>query len=141
MRTREWFTVSLVILLVLVVSGCGKSNNASGHSAHNGADNVPQPIEVHLQVSPTEAKAGETVKFEAKVTHQGGNVDDAKEVMFEFWKDGDAEDKHQKMTVDSSGDGIYVLEQAFEEAGTYHVISHVTAKDQHSMPSTEFTVK
>ncbi|MNN89583.1 hypothetical protein D3C81_2074190 [compost metagenome] len=81
------------------------------------------------------------MKFEAKVTHQGNNVDDAKEVMFEYWKDGDAEDKHQKVTVDSSGDGMYELEQAFDEAGTYHVISHVTAKDQHSMPSTEFTVK
>ncbi|MBA9084078.1 hypothetical protein FHR92_000532 [Fontibacillus solani] len=141
MKIRRWFTVSLVILLVFIVNGCGKSGNTSGHSTYNGGDTVPQPIEVHLQVNPIEAKAGETVKFEAKVTHQGDHVDDAKEVMFEFWKDGDAEDKHQKVTVDSSGDGMYVLEQAFEQAGTYHVISHVTAKDQHSMPSTEFTVK
>ncbi|MNO13095.1 hypothetical protein D3C76_27210 [compost metagenome] len=141
MKTRSLILISLVFILVLIVSGCGKNNNASGHSAHSKGDDIPQPIEVHLQVNPTEANTGDSVKFEAHVTYQGENVDDAKEVMFELWKDGDAEDKHQKVTVESAGEGLYVLEQAFEEAGTYHVISHVTAKDQHSMPSIEFTVK
>ncbi|MNJ56045.1 hypothetical protein D3C77_515740 [compost metagenome] len=61
--------------------------------------------------------------------------------MFEYWKDGDAEDKHGKVTVKGVGEGKYVLEKTLDEPGKYHVISHVTAKDQHSMPSADFTVK
>lgn len=110
---------------------------------HTSGDhnNQMQAIEVHLQVNPTEVLRGEKVKFEAKVTYNDEDVNDAKEVMFEFWRDGDDEDQHAKVTVESAGNGMYVLEQAFQEAGTYHVISHVTAKDQHSMPSADFTVK
>ncbi len=100
-----------------------------------------EPIQVQLQVNPTEIQAGEKIRFEALVTHQGKPVDDAKEVMFEIWKDGDSEDDHSKITVKGAGEGKYVLEKSFKAPGSYHVISHVTARDQHSMPSAEFVVK
>lgn len=141
MKNRAWLLSSLAIVLVLIFSACS-NNNTTENSMHASGDyNDMQAIEVQLQVNPTEVLLGENVKFEAKVTHNGANVDDAKEVMFEFWKDGDDEEQHSKVTVEGAGNGLYVLEQAFQEAGTYHVISHVTAKDQHSMPSTDFTVK
>ncbi|HEY4392309.1 MAG TPA: FixH family protein, partial [Paenibacillus sp.] len=116
-------------------SGCGDK------SSTNHVDSMAmEPIQVGLQVNPTEIQVGEKVHFEAKVTYQGKTVDDAKEVMFEIWKDGDSEDQHSKVTVKSAGEGSYVFEKTFKEAGNYHVTSHVTARDQHSMPSEEFTV-
>ncbi|RUT36596.1 hypothetical protein EJP77_02865 [Paenibacillus zeisoli] len=100
---------------------------------------MPQPIEVKLTVTPTSVKVNEKMSFEAKVTQGGSNVDQAQEVTFEFWKDGS--EKHSKVTVTSAGDGKYVMVKSFSEAGSYHVISHVTADSQHSMPSAVFDVK
>ncbi|MOA30171.1 hypothetical protein D3C78_1512360 [compost metagenome] len=140
MKNKAWLLSSLAIVLVLIISACS-NNNTTENSMHASGNHNMQAIEVHLQVNPTEVLVGENVKFEAKVTYNGENVDDAKEVMFEFWRDGDDQEQHSKVTVESVGNGLYVLEQAFQDAGTYHVISHVTAKDQHSMPSTDFTVK
>ncbi|AZS14982.1 FixH family protein [Paenibacillus lutimineralis] len=134
MRRRGW-SVLLFALVLIVISGCGDKKSG------NHTDNMAmEPIQVRLQVNPTEIQAGEKVRFEAKVTQQGETVDDAKEVMFEIWKDGDTEDQHSKVTVKSAGEGTYVLEKTFKEAGNYQVISHVTARDQHSMPSEKFTV-
>jgi len=132
---RRGLSVLLFALILIVISGCGDK------SSHNHSDSMAmEPIQVLLQVNPTEIQAGEKVQFEAKVTHQGKTVDDAKEVMFEIWKDGDSEDQHSKITVKSAGEGSYVLEKTFKAAGNYHVTSHVTARDQHSMPSAEFSV-
>lgn len=137
MKRMFWLPVSLAVLL-LVLGGCGKKENEAHHAS---ADNNLEPIKVELKVDPTEVQIGAKVTFEATVTHQGNNVDDASEVMFEFWKDGDKDEDHSKEIVTGSGNGKYVFETSFDEAGQYHVISHVTARDQHSMPSADFTVK
>ncbi|RCX23520.1 YtkA-like protein [Fontibacillus phaseoli] len=135
MKRNTWLLVSLT-LLFLLLSGCGKS----GSDGHSSSDETLEPIKVELTVNPTQVQTGEKVTFEAKVTHQGKSVDDAKEVVFEFWKDDDNEESHSMESVKSAGNGSYKFETAFESAGTYHVISHVTARDQHSMPSAEFKV-
>lgn len=122
---------SALISLVLLLSGCGHNTDQ--------ANEMPKPIEVKLTVAPLSAKVNEKVSFEAKVTQDGSNVDNAQEVTFEIWKDGS--DKHSKVTVASAGDGKYVMLKSFSEAGSYHVISHVTADSQHSMPSAVFDVK
>lgn len=137
MKRMFWLPVSLAMLLV-VLSGCGKNGNAAHHAS---ADDNLEPIKVELNVNPTEVQIGGKVIFEATVTQQGSHVDDAKEVMFEFWKDGDKDEDHSKEIVTGSGNGKYVFETSFNEAGQYNVISHVTARDQHSMPSAKFTVK
>lgn len=126
-----------IVLAIIVVAGCSRSESSSA-SAEEAA---LQPIQVELDVTPAAAKAGEPVTFTAKVTHNGENVDDAKEVMFEFWNTDDDNAKHNQVQVKSAGNGTYVLEHTFKEPGTYEVISHVTARDQHSMPSKQFTVE
>ncbi|WP_433946582.1 FixH family protein [Paenibacillus sp. SN-8-1] len=132
MKIRRLRYASALISLVLLLSGCANDN-------HHEANEMPKPIEVKLTVAPTSAKVNEKVSFEAKVTQAGSNVDDAQEVTFEIWKDGS--DKHSKINVTSAGDGKYVMLKSFNEAGSYHVISHVTADSQHSMPSAIFEVK
>lgn len=138
MNRKGWYILSLAITLILVV-GCSKKD-AQNHSMHEEVNDL-QPILVELLVSPSDISKGDPVTFEAKVTYNGKNVDDAKEVMFEYWKEGDDDAKHKKVTVTSEGQGLYKLGETFLESGTYHVISHVTALDQHSMPMTEFKVK
>lgn len=130
--------VTLLIGVMIVISGCSNNNNDSvnAHASHSAA----QPILVELSVQPMEAEVGEKITFTAKVTHQGADINDAKEVMFEYWRDGAAEENHSKQVVKSSGKGTYVLEAVFQESGDYEVISHVTAMDQHSMPSMKFKV-
>ncbi|MBW4841017.1 MAG: FixH family protein [Paenibacillaceae bacterium] len=125
-----------LMFILVVIAGCGSNKSTSAQT-----DTMLVPIQVELEVAPSPIKTGDSVKFTAKVTHQGENVDDAKEVMFEFWNTADDNAKHNQVQVKSAGNGTYVLEHTFEEPGTYEVISHVTARDQHSMPSKQFTVE
>ncbi|RRJ65931.1 hypothetical protein EHV15_25660 [Paenibacillus oralis] len=127
--------IAVLVLIVAVLGGCGRSETTA-------ADSGPlEPIRVNLEVTPDTVESGGTVTFTAKVGHRGENVDDAQEVMFEFWNTDDENAEHSKVTVKSAGDGTYVLKHKFEDPGTYKVISHVTARDQHSMPSKQFTVQ
>ncbi|GGH22804.1 FixH family protein [Paenibacillus segetis] len=135
MRIKLSSILTLVIIL-MIIGGCSKEN----HSMHSD-EGALEPIQVNLQITPNEPSAGEPVTFEAKVTYGGENVDDAKEVIFEFWKEGNDDAKHTKVTVTSEGQGLYKHGETFLEPGIYYVISHVTAHDQHSMPMVKFTVK
>lgn len=136
MRNKGKAGLLAVVLVLFVVAGCGR-----GASTAARTDTPLEPIQVELEVTPSAVQAGEPVTFTAKVTHRGENVDDAKEVMFEFWNTADDEAKHNQVKVKSAGNGTYVLEHSFKVPGTYEVISHVTARDQHSMPSKQFTVE
>ncbi|WP_339816398.1 FixH family protein [Paenibacillus sp. FSL R7-0216] len=128
--------LTTLALVLVVIAGCSSKESTSAQ-----VDTTLEPIQVELEVAPSIVKIGDTVKFTAKVTHHGENVDDAKEVMFEFWNTADDNAKHSQVKVKSAGNGTYVLEHSFKESGTYEVISHVTARDQHSMPSKQFTVE
>lgn len=122
--------------LILLLGGCGKQDQHANHASVG----VTEAIQVELTVIPGEVKVGEDIRFEAKVTYQNQPVDDAKEVMFELGRTDGSTDEHVMETVLSSGDGLYVWETTLDEAGEYEVTSHVTAKDQHSMPSETFVV-
>lgn len=128
--------VAAIVLVLVVITGCSRDESTAAE-----ADTPLEPIQVELEVTPSAVKTGDPVTFTATVTHHGENVDDAKEVMFEFWNTGDDKAKHNQVKVKSAGNGTYVLEHSFKEPGTYEVISHVTARDQHSMPSKQFTVE
>ncbi|WP_178019401.1 FixH family protein [uncultured Paenibacillus sp.] len=134
-KGKTWF-IAAIVLVLAVMTGCSR-----GESTAAGADTTLEPIQVELEVTPSVVKTGDSVTFTATVTHHGENVDDAKEVMFEFWNTADDKAKHNQVKVKSAGNGTYVLEHSFKEPGTYEVISHVTARDQHSMPSKQFTVE
>lgn len=128
--------IAVILLVLIVIAGCSKGGSKAAE-----ADAMLEPIHVQLEVTPAAPINGEPVTFTATVTHQGKMVDDAKEVMFEFWNTADDNAKHHQVKVKSAGNGTYVLEHTFQEPGTYEVISHVTARDQHSMPSKQFTVE
>jgi len=124
--------LSLMVLSVFIISAC---NNNEQEQAD---DKLPEFVEVKLSVTPEHGKANEPITFEAKVTQGDENVEDADEVKFEIWRAKD--EKHEKIVVEHSEDGIYRLEKAFDQEGTYYIISHVTARDMHNMPKKEFVV-
>ncbi len=120
--------------LLLVLVGC-QSTDDSNHDEHDSLSMV----EVDLMLKPENPAANEEVTFTAHVTQDGENVEDANEVMFEIYMDGQEED-HDMIEVEHSGDGEYTFTKSFEMEGKYFVISHVTARDMHNMPRKEFHV-
>lgn len=122
--------------LILLLGGCGNKQDTYNQASVG----VTEAILVELTVIPGEVKVGESIRFEAKVTYQDQPVDDAKEVMFELVRTDGSTDESVMETVSSSGEGLYVWETSLDEAGEYEVTSHVTALDQHSMPSETFIV-
>ncbi|RBW69651.1 FixH family protein [Bacillus taeanensis] len=122
-------------IAALVLSGCG--NDDTQNQAENN-EQLPQLIEVNLSVNPENPQPNEEVTLQAVVTQGSEKVDDADEVAFEVWKDG--EEEHEKIEGNHQGGGLYSITKTFKEAGVYYVVSHVTARDMHNMPKKEFVV-
>ncbi|WP_148277779.1 FixH family protein [Paenibacillus popilliae] len=150
MMKKVMLALSLCMMLIFA-AGCGNGNrnggerashngsgDHSGHEAHGQDEAVPDLIKVDLQV-PTEVKVNELATITARVTQNDQAVDDADKVEFEYWLKG--EEQHQQAEGSFTQDGTYQIERTFDKAGTYNVISHVTARDMHSMPKKQFEVK
>jgi hypothetical protein len=125
---KKSFLLLLVSLLgILLLTACGQDEEV-----------VPQFTDVKLSVNPEKGAVNEPVTIEAKVTYGDEEVTDADEVLFEIWRAHDEE--HEKLEIKHAENGVYRLETSFDREGTYYVISHVTARDMHNMPKTEFVI-
>ncbi|GHI00809.1 FixH family protein [Neobacillus kokaensis] len=124
-----------VVSIMIIAAGCGTSKEKDTSSQNQ---EVPAMIDVALKINPENPQPNQEVTFSATVTQGNEKVDDADEMTFEIWKDG--QEKHEKIQGKHKGDGVYSITKGFPEAGKYTVISHVTARDMHNMPQKEFTV-
>lgn len=108
-------------------------------SEYGAKDEMPPLLEVELYV-PETGSPSEPVKVEAFVTYGDEKVKDADEVVFEVWAEGDKENSRM---IDSTnnGDGTYEAEITFSEEGEYVVQVHVTARNQHNMPTANISIK
>lgn len=124
----------LIISTLLLLTGCSAKEKEEERTSM-----LPslEPIVVKLTIEPEEI-AGALVTITANVTQAEEYVEDASEVVFELWKDGDTE--HEMIQIEHKSEGNYVLERVFDQDGRYTVISHVTARNMHSMPKKEFIV-
>lgn len=129
----------ICILMGITLAGCSGDNEGMEHM-HASADSSMVPIKVNLSWSPEEVAVNDKVSFKAVVTQDGKPVNDAKEVLFEI-ADTSGDSKSMKLKGKGEGDGAYVGETTFEQAGKYSVTSHVTARTQHSMPTKELVVQ
>lgn len=130
--------LAVVLASSMLLAACGASSeNHEGHHSHESSDKVT-PVKVKLTV-PDHIKVDEKVELSAKVTHDGKNVNDADEVMFEIIRDHNTKTSVKKK-VTKATDGIYKLDYTFDKKGKYEVISHVTAHNQHTMPDKQLTV-
>lgn len=146
-RNKNKLIILIMAIGAMLLTGCGNSSgsssSAAGHEGHSGhgtgamQDGMPAMIKVELKV-PEEVKSNEAATISARVTQDDKAVDDADKVEFELWLDGE---EHELIEGKLVKDGTYQIEKTFKKAGTYTVISHVTARDMHSMPKKQFTVK
>lgn len=127
-----------LLFLTLIVAGCG-NETSSDHQHHS--QNMPNmvPIAVEIEMTPTPITTQNPVTITAIVTQDGEKVDDASEVMFEIWQNG--QDDHEMIEGVHQGEGRYSIEKSFTEKGTYYVVAHVTARNMHNMPKKEFIVE
>ncbi|WP_053366454.1 FixH family protein [Bacillus sp. FJAT-27245] len=123
----------LIGLMAFALAACSdaKDNDKSA------GDELPKMVEVSILL-PEKIDPNVETEIKAHVTQDGKNVEDANEVKFEVFKNGDKE--HEMIEAKHAGDGIYTIKKTFAEAGHYVVISHVTARDMHNMPKKEFVV-
>ncbi|MBU8698521.1 FixH family protein [Bacillus pumilus] len=121
-----------MIVLLLLLSACGNS------AANSGKGEVPELLEVKL-TGPEQVEKNESVIVKAAVTYGDTPVDDADDVQFEVWKDGD-KDNSKMIQPKKKNKGVYELHTAFKKDGLYIIQVHVTAKQQHNMPKTNIHV-
>ncbi|WP_108672413.1 FixH family protein [Peribacillus acanthi] len=123
-----------VVLIILV--GCTENNE------NQNSEDVPELIKVNVEMNPQDINANTEVIIKAKVTQGNDVVDDADEVKFEIWKEGQSDQEHVKIDGEYDSEAeVYFIKKTFNEPGQYFVISHVTARRMHNMPKVQFEVK
>ncbi|MFS0654465.1 FixH family protein [Bacillus sp. 179-C3.3 HS] len=121
-----------IMIMLVLLSACGNS------AASNDKGEVPELLEVKLE-GPEQVKKNESVIVKAAVTYGDAPVDDADDVQFEVWEDGD-KDKSKMIQPKKEKKGVYELHTTFKQDGHYIIQVHVTAKQQHNMPKTNIYV-
>jgi uncharacterized protein YcfL len=128
--------VCLLLVTLFILVGCSNEQDV-----RNDADNQ-ELIEVSVEINSPTIKTNEEVMIKAKVTQGKEVVKDANEVVFEIWRDGQTEEEHEKVEGEiDQKKGVYFINKTFNEPGLYYIITHVTARNMHTMPKLEVEVK
>lgn len=127
--------VYLMLIALFIIAGCSNKQEIRNN------EESPELIEVSVEINSPTIKIHEAVVIKAKVTQGKDVVKDATEVKFEIWRDGDSEDDHEKLEGEiNQTEGVYYINKTFHQPGLYYVITHVTARNMHSMPKLELEV-
>ncbi|MEB3101876.1 FixH family protein [Ferviditalea candida] len=129
---------SALVALILLLTACAQKNSDGEHASHGGGDVEMLPIHADLQI-PESVEPGAEVVLKVVVTQGNEKINDARQVEFEIWK-GEDKDHSQMIPATNGGNGIYSAKQTFDTEGLYSVVSHVTARDMHTMPMKKITV-
>jgi hypothetical protein len=127
----------LIILTLIAIAVIFAACSNKGNESHSG-DEVPEMVDVQINIGSENLQPGKEAVIQAVVTQGEEKVEDADEVLFEVWRDG--QEEHEELEGQHEGDGVYSISQSFEKPGIYYVIAHVTARDMHTMPKKEFVV-
>lgn len=117
---------------IFILAGCGQNDNGAGE------EGVPEIIEAVLDV-PENGNTGEEIQLSVTVKQGEEMVEDANEVVFEVWQEGKKEEG-EMIEASHEEKGKYVAAKTFETDGLYHVQSHVTAREMHTMPKKTITI-
>lgn len=118
------------LFAVFFLSACGQTDG--------DVKREPLPLEVELIV-PERADVNEEVVFTSVVTQGDEGVEDASEVVYEIWKEGEKEESEMIEANEQEGHH-YHLTYTFAEEGVYFVQTHVTARGLHTMPTAQIVV-
>ncbi|GAA0450965.1 FixH family protein [Alkalibacillus silvisoli] len=129
---KKWLLI-LVAAMLVIMAACGGDDQ---EAETNDVDSLA-PLEVEVLMEQ-EQDLGETT-LSTRVTQDGEAVNDANDVTFEVWQEGQKEagDMVEGSLVE---DGVYEVSYTFEEEGAFYVVPHVTAREQHHMPQYDLVV-
>lgn len=137
MKKIVWTALFLAVLLVL--AACGESDGGNNSGAVDINDINMEELETELDI-PETADSGDELTLKTLVTQGDEKVDDASEVIFEVWVEGNKDDSDM-IEADLPGeDGIYSVTYEFTEEAVYNVQPHVTARGSHVMPVEQITI-
>ncbi|WP_027963647.1 FixH family protein [Halalkalibacillus halophilus] len=122
----------ILFISMMLLAACGDEDTEESSEA----DSLT-PLEAEVLIDE-ELEVGEA-SLEVRVTHGDEQVEDANEVMFEVWENGQ-KDASEMLEAEHTEEGIYQVDYSFETDGIYHVQPHVTARDQHVMPRHDIAV-
>lgn len=131
MKLKRLMCMLPCLLLLLAMTACGQDQQQTAHHSST-------PIEATFTLEPSQPAARDNVTFAVTVTQDGKPVDDASEVIFEWWKEG--QEPHLMLPATFQNDGLYIAKQPITEPGSYFVYYHVSARDSHTMKKIPFTV-
>ncbi|UTR14055.1 FixH family protein [Salipaludibacillus sp. LMS25] len=136
---KRVMTSLVVIGLAGLLTACGQGEADNSSGAVDVNDVNLEPLEAEINI-PDTAEAGEEVVLQALVLQGDEQVDDASEVIFEVWLDGEKAES-EMIEADLPGEeGIYEVTYEFSQNGVYMVQPHVTARGSHVMPVEDITV-
>ncbi|UCZ52585.1 FixH family protein [Bacillus shivajii] len=126
--------VLLLALCVIFLTACGgEEDDQSGNVVIN-----TDPLEVEVLMSE-QKNPDEEILLSALVTQGEEPVNDADEVIFEVWQEGQKEESDM-VDYTEVDEGVYVAPYTFKEEAVYFVQPHVTARGMHVMPVHEVAV-
>jgi hypothetical protein len=126
---KKQIWIVMIVLAMVFISACGGNDN--GDTTQEEIEE-PKILEVQFDL-PETADVNESIELKATVTYGDELVEDADEVIFEHWEQGN-EDDSTMLEADNNGDGTYTAEVMFEDDGVYEIYAHTTARDMHTMP-------
>lgn len=128
MFKKTW--IFMLVLMLSILAAC--SNN------DNNLETELLSLDVEFEL-PEHVEVGETILLEATVTQGDELIKDAEEVNFEYWEEGNEDDR---ITIDSTNndDGTYTAEVSLDHDGIFTMYAHVTARSLHTMPKRSVTV-
>ncbi|UGB32172.1 MULTISPECIES: FixH family protein [Bacillaceae] len=132
---RKLTNMIMTSFLFFFVSAC--QSPSSHHEHMKGQEEF---LDVSVKLNPKEIEAGVSFSIQLHITQMDNDINHADDVRIDVWKDGEESEKETyEATYD--GKGMYVVDLMLEESGSYKVMYHVTAKEQHVMNEVPLTVQ
>ncbi|WP_416149014.1 FixH family protein [Salipaludibacillus sp. HK11] len=125
-------------IMALLLSACGQAEPEN--TGPTSVDDINlEPLEAD-NLFPETVDQGDEIILQTHVTQGDENVDDASEVTFEVWIDGQKSNSEMIEASLPGENGIYEVSFEFNEEEVYMVQPHVTARGSHVMPVGEVVV-
>ncbi|WP_054635005.1 FixH family protein [Thalassobacillus sp. C254] len=118
-----------------VLSACGQGQEEAQEQSEQPASGEEQVEAIEVEILTEKSQEpGEEFELKALVTQGDEKVNDANEVVFEVWKEGEKEESDMVEATDVN-EGIYTAPYTIEEVGEFVIQPHVTARGMHRMPT------
>lgn len=128
-----WMYVFLLLAAAALVAGCGQEKQPAERT-------IPEKLEVKFAAAPASPPAGAETTLSVAVEQGGKKVEDADEVKFEIWREGQTE-AHTIVPANGAGEGRYEAAYRFEKSAVYYVMYHIDARGLHAMQKHKVIVK